>query len=100
MPGEAELPAPLLPDRSLPHEIHVRKLFGEIRVPFSLNAALVRPTPARGALAILAVELVNHIHAGAHLAERSKAEAIEPVVVAEVDEHLRGARVGTRGREG
>src|SRR5205823_6996567 len=60
---------------------------------------LVWATAAGRALAVYPIEAVHHVHALHHSAERREPHAIEPAVVAVVDEELGGPRPGTGRRE-
>src|SRR5579885_2750162 len=82
-------------DRRLLHVIHAREALGEIGIAFCLKAALVGAAPARRTLAVFSINGIHHVHAGHDLAEGGKAHAVELTVIGEVDEHLRGARIGT-----
>mmetsp|Transcript_5938 Transcript_5938/g.20220 ORF Transcript_5938/g.20220 Transcript_5938/m.20220 type:complete len:232 (-) Transcript_5938:52-747(-) len=65
----------------------------KVLVPLGLDGALVR------ALAVAAVDGVDHLHAPHDLAKGGEAHAVEVEVVLEVDEHLRGAAVlAARGK--
>src|SRR5262245_9897486 len=90
----------LFRDRRRLDEIELGKVLFEIGVALTLNAPLVGSVPVRGALAIAAIERVHHLHAGDDLAEGRKALAVEPGIVAEIDEHLRRARIWSGGGEG
>jgi hypothetical protein len=50
--------------------IEVRKILFQVGVAFTLNAALIRPATTGSAFAILAVDLVHHIHSLNHFPER------------------------------
>src|SRR5687767_1593682 len=91
---------PLLFDRRLLDEIHPWIVLLQIGIAFHLQPALVGAATARRALAVLGVELVDHLHALDHLAERRETLAIETGVVSEIDEHLTGAGVRSRHRVG
>src|SRR3990172_6379693 len=52
------------------------------------------------ALAIPAEERIGNVHARDDFSKGRKALAIEPGIVAEIDEHLGRARIGTPGGEG
>src|SRR5262245_25010038 len=90
----------LFRDRRRLDEIELGEALFEIGVALALNAPLVGSVPVRGALAVAVIERVHHFHAGNDLAEGRKALAVEPGIVAEIDEHLRRARVGPGGGEG
>src|SRR5262245_7745584 len=90
----------LLRDRRRLDEVELGEALFEIGVALTLNAALIGSVPVRGALAVAAIERVHHLHAGHDLAEGRKALAVEPGIVAEIDEYLRRARVGPGGGEG
>src|SRR5262245_49075181 len=90
----------LFRDRRRLDEIELGEALLEIGVALALNAPLVGSVPVRRALAVAAIERVHHLHAGHDLAERRKALAVEPGIVAEIDEHLGRARIWSGGGEG
>src|SRR3954468_21879540 len=90
----------LLLEGRLLHIVEIAEIASQVGIALALDAALVGTAAVGGALAVAAVELVDDVHAGGDLTERRKAHLVEPAVVGEVDEDLRGARVRPRGREG
>src|SRR5262249_5785441 len=91
---------PLTLDRCLFYVIGPREFLGQIGIAFVLDAALVRTAAAWGALAIFRIDRVHYIHTRHHAAKWCETRLIELGIVAEVDEHLAGACVRTRRREG
>src|SRR4029450_5780413 len=75
----------LFRDRRRLDEIELGEVLFEIGVALTLKAALVGSVPVRGALAIAAIELIHHLHAGDDLAEGREALAVEPGVAAGID---------------
>src|SRR4029079_19636424 len=80
--------------------IELGKRLFEVSVAKALHDALVRTMAFGRALAIAGIERIHHVHARDHFAERGKALAVERCVIAEIDEHLRGACIRTCGGEG
>eukprot|EP00964_Phaeocystis_antarctica_P065020 scaffold39159_cov59-Phaeocystis_antarctica.AAC.5 len=78
-----------------------RELRVEVRVALGLDLGLVGPVAAGRALTVAALELLDHVcHAVAeHFGKRREARGVEEVVVHQVDEELRGARVRTARRK-
>src|SRR5277367_2886945 len=83
----------ILRDRRGFDAIELGEVFIEIRLAQRGDRALVRR------LAVAAVNLLHHVHAGNHLAKWREAHFIQLRVVSGVDEKLRGARVLARGRK-
>src|SRR5580704_17179021 len=81
-------------DCRLPDVIELRELRLQVRVSLRLNAGLIR------LLAVLSVDLFHDVHARGDFAKRGEALTVESRIVLEVDEHLRGAGVGTGGGKG
>lgn len=71
----------------------VREIFCEVGVALRGDLVLLR------LLAVLRVDLVDHVHAFDDFSEGCEAHAVEAGVVSEVDEELGGARVGAGGGE-
>ena len=73
--------------------VKFRKILFEIRIALIRNLVLM--TCRR--VSIAPVKILNYVHAGSYLAERSKALSamIEPSVAAKIDENLRRARIWT-----
>src|SRR5258708_6513323 len=90
----------LLLDGRLLDVIEPAEILRQVGIAFHLHAALVGAAAARRAFAVFGVELVDHLHAGGDAAKRREALAVEAGVVAEVDEHLAGAGVGSGHRVG
>src|SRR6266545_1348408 len=74
--------------------IEVREVFRQIRVAFRLNAPLFGPLAARCAFTIPAVYLIDDGHPGDDLTKWRETLAVQARVVLEIDEYLRGSRVG------
>ena len=74
-------------DRCGLNTIDIREVFVEIGLPFVGNRALVR------AFAIAAIELLDDVHAGSHLAKWRKALAVVSGIIPQIDEELGGASV-------
>src|SRR6185312_1661812 len=79
--------------------VEVGKVLFQVGVSLLLNPALIGPATAGSAFAVLAVDLVHNIHSLDHLAKGREAHPIKAVVVAVIDEQLRGPRVGPGGRK-
>src|ERR1700683_2049495 len=94
-----ELSPTLFHDGRFLDVVHLGKLSCQIGVAFTLDAVLRRSAPAGAAFAVIGIEAIDDIHARYDLAERRKALPVESGVVGEIDEHLGGAGVGTRGGE-
>src|SRR6185437_12799 len=62
--------------------VYVWKVFTEVRITVFSDRALVGP------LAIAAVDFLHDVHAGRNLGKRRKTHAIEPRVIAQIDEEL------------
>jgi len=86
-------------DRRAFDPVQLGKVTCQVRVPLGLDAALVGPAAAGGALAISRIEPVHDVHAKDDAAERGEPHAVEPAVVTVVDEELRGAGARAGGRE-
>src|ERR1700690_3202730 len=69
--------------------IDTREIFVEIRFPFARYRALI------GTLAVTAIELLDNVHAGSHLAKWSEALAVEAGIVPQIDEELGGTGIWT-----
>src|SRR5262249_56242092 len=69
-------PAPLWRDRGFPHEIKIGEVARQVGIAFALDASLVGSAPLRGAFAVVGVQLVDHVHAGAHLPTRHKTHTV------------------------
>merc|ERR1719231_2130741 len=87
-------------ERGLLDVRELREVPLQVRIALLLDLALVRTLARGGALSVARVELVDNVHARLDRAERREALAIEELVVAKVDENLRGPRVGSARREG
>src|SRR5436309_388026 len=66
--------------------VKVGEVLLEVGIAFLLNAVLIRTSPARGAFAILTIDLVHDVHSLGHLAERREAVPVETAVVTKTDE--------------
>src|SRR5574340_53600 len=75
------VPFALALDGRLLHVVQPREARGEVSVTFRLQVHLVGSAPARRALAVTGVELIDDLHAADHLAERGKAHAVEVGIV-------------------
>src|SRR6202140_2121019 len=91
---------PLFPDGRFLDVVEIGERAGQISVALALDAILRRSAPARSAFAVFGIEAIDDIHARYDLAERRKALPVQRAVVGEIDEHLRGAGVGTRRGKG
>src|SRR5262245_8782156 len=90
----------LLFDGSGLYVVHSRKAFNKVGIAFGLDLALVG-SPARGrTFAVTAVQFVDHIHSGKDSPERREALRIQAGIVPDIDEQLRGSRIGAGVREG
>ena len=76
--------------------------FGKSRARYASPSLDIRssvgPLP-RGGPSPYLVQRVHDVHAGHHLRGDAEAHRVEAPVVPEIDEQLRGARVGAAGRE-
>ena len=75
-------------------------IFVEIGFTLCGDQALVRTSAAGRAIAIFTVNFLDYVHAGSHFAEWCEALRVQGSVVLEIDEYLRGARVGAGSGKG
>src|SRR5271166_404701 len=79
--------------------VELRPALVEIGLALLFDLFLVGAAALGRAFAIVAIQTVNHGHAVGDLSEGRKAHGVQTLVVAEIDEYLGGACVGTGGGE-